>query len=61
MSSGRVSWPLVASVRETASALALAVVPDSPGVCLAEAEDLLFARDRLISAIAARVERVHAA
>ncbi|WP_285703012.1 DUF222 domain-containing protein [Microtetraspora sp. NBRC 16547] len=55
------SWPLVASVRETASALALAVVPDSPGVCLAEAEDLLFARDRLISAIAARVERVHAA
>ncbi|GLW98462.1 hypothetical protein Misp02_25490 [Microtetraspora sp. NBRC 16547] len=60
-STGRVSWPLVASVRETASALALAVVPDSPGVCLAEAEDLLFARDRLISAIAARVERVHAA
>ncbi|WP_285708559.1 DUF222 domain-containing protein [Microtetraspora sp. NBRC 16547] len=61
MSSGRVSWPLVASVRETASELALALVPDSPGVCLAEAEDLLFARDRLISAIAARVERVHAA
>ncbi|WP_285708265.1 DUF222 domain-containing protein, partial [Microtetraspora sp. NBRC 16547] len=55
------SWPLVASVRETASELALALVPDSPGVCLAEAEDLLFARDRLISAIAARVERVHAA
>ncbi|GLW99620.1 DUF222 domain-containing protein [Microtetraspora sp. NBRC 16547] len=51
----------MASVRETASALALALVPDSPGVCLAEAEDLLFARDRLISAIAARVERVHAA
>ncbi|MCC5582416.1 DUF222 domain-containing protein, partial [Microtetraspora sp. AC03309] len=31
------------------------------GVCLAEAEDLLFARDRLVSAVAARVERVHAA
>ncbi|MFF3667932.1 DUF222 domain-containing protein, partial [Microtetraspora malaysiensis] len=58
---GRVSWPLVAQVRQVASALAVGVVPDAPGVCLAEAEDLLFARDRLISAIAARVERVHAA
>ncbi|MEV0974083.1 hypothetical protein, partial [Microtetraspora glauca] len=44
-----------------ASALALAVVPESAGVCLAEVEDLLFARDRLVSAVAARVERVHAA
>ncbi|MGI5488939.1 DUF222 domain-containing protein [Microtetraspora malaysiensis] len=56
-----VSWPLVAQVRQVASALAVGVVPDAPGVCLAEAEDLLFARDRLISAIAARVERVHVA
>ncbi|WP_218007244.1 hypothetical protein, partial [Microtetraspora fusca] len=56
-----VSWPLVAQVREVASAVAVALVPDAPQVCLAEAEDLLFARDRLISAIAARVERVHAA
>ncbi|WP_433421415.1 DUF222 domain-containing protein [Microtetraspora malaysiensis] len=55
------SWPLVAQVRQVASVLAVGVVPDAPGVCLAEAEDLLFARDRLISAIAARVERVHAA
>ncbi|MGI5485470.1 DUF222 domain-containing protein [Microtetraspora malaysiensis] len=56
-----VSWPLVAQVRQVVSALAVGVVPDAPGVCLAEAEDLLFARDRLISAIAARVERVHVA
>ncbi|WP_433345131.1 DUF222 domain-containing protein [Microtetraspora malaysiensis] len=56
-----VSWPLVAQVRQVASALAVGAVPDAPGVCLAEAEDLLFARDRLISAIAARVERVHVA
>ncbi|WP_433223779.1 DUF222 domain-containing protein [Microtetraspora malaysiensis] len=58
---GRVSWSLVARVGQVASALAVGVVPDAPGVCLAEAEDLLFARDRLISAIAVRVERVHAA
>ncbi|WP_433423783.1 DUF222 domain-containing protein [Microtetraspora malaysiensis] len=51
----------MAQVRQVASALAAGVAPDAPGVCLAEAEDLLFARDRLISAIAARVERVHAA
>ncbi|WP_433355430.1 DUF222 domain-containing protein [Microtetraspora malaysiensis] len=51
----------MAQVRQVASALAVGVVPDAPGVCLAEAEDLLFARDRLISAIAARVERVHVA
>ncbi|WP_433350132.1 DUF222 domain-containing protein [Microtetraspora malaysiensis] len=35
--------------------------PESAAVCLAEAQDLLFARDRLTSAIAARVRRVHAA
>ena len=44
-----------------ASALAVADLPGSAGVCLAEAEDLLAARDRLTSAIAARVERVNAA
>ncbi|WP_285702776.1 DUF222 domain-containing protein [Microtetraspora sp. NBRC 16547] len=57
----RASWPLVASIRESASALAVATVPDSAGVCLAEAQDLLFARDRLTSAITARIRRVHAA
>ncbi len=62
-SAGRVSWPLVASIGEMASASALAVadLPGSVRVCLAEAEDLLHARDRLTSAIAARVEQVHAA
>jgi hypothetical protein len=50
---------LVASIRESASALAVTDLPVSAQVCLAEAEDLLFARDRLTSAIAARVERVH--
>ncbi|WP_203958777.1 DUF222 domain-containing protein, partial [Planotetraspora mira] len=40
-------------------ALALADLPDSPAACLAQAQQLAFARDRLISAITARVERVH--
>ncbi|WP_344052768.1 HNH endonuclease signature motif containing protein [Planotetraspora silvatica] len=44
---------------DAASALALAGLPDSPAVCLAQAQKLAFARDRLISAITARVERVH--
>ncbi|WP_218004443.1 DUF222 domain-containing protein, partial [Microtetraspora niveoalba] len=52
---------MVAQVRQAASALAVAVMPEEAGVCLAEAEDLLYARDRLTSAIAARVGRVHAA
>ncbi|WP_432931759.1 DUF222 domain-containing protein [Microbispora sp. CA-135349] len=51
----------MASLRESAQALALAPVPDDAGVCLAEAEDLLFARDRITSALADRVGRVHRA
>ncbi|GAA1308511.1 HNH endonuclease signature motif containing protein [Planotetraspora silvatica] len=34
-------------------------MPESAGVCLGEVEELLGARDRLTSAICARVERVH--
>ncbi|GLX00165.1 HNH endonuclease [Microtetraspora sp. NBRC 16547] len=55
------SWPFVVSIQESASALATMPPPESAAVCLAEAQDLLFARDRLTSAIAARVRRVHAA
>ncbi|WP_165900733.1 DUF222 domain-containing protein [Microbispora triticiradicis] len=36
-------------------------VPESAQVCLAEAEELLAARDRITSALAARVGRVHRA
>ncbi|MEU8195924.1 DUF222 domain-containing protein [Microbispora amethystogenes] len=50
---------LVASLRETAQALALMPAPDAAEICLAEAEDLLFARDRIMSALAERVGRVH--
>ncbi|MGW5261104.1 DUF222 domain-containing protein [Microbispora sp. NPDC004025] len=49
------------SVRESAQALALAPVPDDVDICLAEAEDLLFARDRITCALADRVGRVHRA
>ncbi|WP_208868773.1 hypothetical protein, partial [Microbispora triticiradicis] len=36
-------------------------MPESAEVCLAEAEELLAARDRITSALAARVGRVHRA
>ncbi|WP_211589664.1 DUF222 domain-containing protein [Microbispora sp. H11081] len=49
------------SLRESAQALALAPVPETPEICLAEAEDLLFARDRITCALADRVGRVHRA
>ncbi|WP_345337594.1 HNH endonuclease signature motif containing protein [Planotetraspora kaengkrachanensis] len=49
----------MATLVETAAALAVAAVPASPDACLAQAQELAFARDRLISAITARVERVH--
>ncbi|MGI5155218.1 DUF222 domain-containing protein [Microbispora sp. CA-102843] len=49
------------SVRESAQALALAPLPDDVDVCLAEAEDLMFARDRITCALADRVGRVHRA
>ncbi|SIQ86861.1 protein of unknown function [Microbispora rosea] len=52
---------LVGSLRESAQALALAPLPEDADVCLAEAEDLLFARDRITCALADRVGRVHAA
>ncbi len=55
------SWALVGCVREAAEALAVAGVPESAAVCAAEVEELVVARDRLVSAIAGRVGRVHAA
>ncbi|WP_240808751.1 HNH endonuclease signature motif containing protein [Microbispora catharanthi] len=58
---GRSSWVLVGSLRESAQALALAAVPEDVDVCLAEAEELLFARDRITCALADRVGRVHGA
>ncbi|GLX05021.1 HNH endonuclease signature motif containing protein [Microbispora sp. NBRC 16548] len=58
---GRSSWVLVGSLRESAQALALAPLPDDADICLAEAEDLLFARDRITCALADRVGRVHGA
>ncbi|MFG1862431.1 DUF222 domain-containing protein [Microbispora bryophytorum] len=60
-SRGRSSWVLVSSLRESAQALALAALPGDADVCLAEAEDLLFARDRITCALADRVGRVHRA
>ncbi|WP_169982822.1 hypothetical protein, partial [Microbispora sp. H10836] len=57
----RSSWVLIGSVRESARALALAPVPDDVDVCLAEAEELVFARDRITCALADRVGRVHRA
>ncbi len=58
---GRSSWVLVASLRESAQALALAALPDDVDICLAEAEELVFARDRITCALADRVGRVHGA
>ncbi|WP_147945625.1 DUF222 domain-containing protein, partial [Microbispora sp. CSR-4] len=44
-----------------AQELALTPLPDDVDMCLAEAEELLFARDRITSALADRVGRVHRA
>ncbi len=52
---------VVGSVREVAQELALTPLPDDVDVCLAEAEELLFARDRITCALADRVGRVHRA
>ncbi|MEV1206447.1 DUF222 domain-containing protein, partial [Microbispora rosea] len=60
-SRARSSWVLVGSLRESAQGLALAPLPEDADVCLAEAEDLLFARDRITCALADRVGRVHRA
>ncbi|GAB3130484.1 HNH endonuclease signature motif containing protein [Microbispora hainanensis] len=57
----RSSWVVVGSVREVAQELTLVPLPDDVDVCLAEAEELLFARDRITCALADRVGRVHAA
>ncbi|MEU7878700.1 HNH endonuclease signature motif containing protein [Microbispora bryophytorum] len=58
---GRSSWVFVSSLRESAQALALMPLPDDADICVAEAEDLLFARDRITCALADRVGRVHRA
>ncbi|MBE3009023.1 DUF222 domain-containing protein [Microbispora sp. NEAU-D428] len=57
----RSSWVLVGSVRESVQALALAPLPDDVDICVAEAEELMVARDRITSALADRVGRVHGA
>ncbi|TQS05755.1 hypothetical protein FLX08_39695, partial [Microbispora hainanensis] len=57
----RSSWVVVGCVREVAQELALVPLPDDVDVCLAEAEELLFARDRITCALADRVGRVHRA
>ncbi|WP_405085669.1 DUF222 domain-containing protein [Microbispora sp. NBC_01389] len=59
--SGSSSWVAVAAVVEAARVVALVPVPEDAGVCLAEAEELLAVRDRITSALAARVGRVHRA
>ncbi|WP_345339065.1 hypothetical protein, partial [Planotetraspora kaengkrachanensis] len=56
---GRPSWVVVAGVVDAVGELAVGRVPESAGVCLAEVEELLGARDRLMSAICARVGVVH--
>ncbi|WP_327047413.1 HNH endonuclease [Microbispora sp. NBC_01189] len=58
---GSSSWVAVAAVGEAARVVALVPVPEDAGVCLAEAEELLAVRDRITSALAARVGRVHRA
>ncbi|WP_405083957.1 DUF222 domain-containing protein [Microbispora sp. NBC_01389] len=59
--SGSPSWVAVAALVEAARVVALVPVPEDAGVCLAEAEELLAVRDRITSALAARVGRVHRA
>ncbi|MEO3859655.1 hypothetical protein ABGB08_32515, partial [Acrocarpospora sp. B8E8] len=54
------SGVLVAALRQLASQVAVTDLPEGAGLCVGETEDLLFAQDRLDSAIAARVGRVHA-
>ncbi|WP_235558130.1 DUF222 domain-containing protein [Sphaerimonospora mesophila] len=51
----------MSQVREAALALAVTAVPGSAEVCLAQVEELAFARDRLEAAIALRAARVHTA
>ncbi|MBE3011733.1 DUF222 domain-containing protein [Microbispora sp. NEAU-D428] len=55
----RSSWVLVGSLRESAQELALAPLPEDVDIYLAEAEELMFVRDRITSALADRVGRVH--
>ncbi|GIH32465.1 hypothetical protein Mam01_26290 [Microbispora amethystogenes] len=58
---GSSSWVAVAAVAEAARVVALVPVPEAAEMCLAEAGELLSARDRITSALAARVGRVHRA
>ncbi|WP_204018192.1 DUF222 domain-containing protein, partial [Sphaerimonospora thailandensis] len=51
----------MSEIRESTLSLALTPAPDSPQQCLAQMEELAFARDRLEAAIAIRTQRVHAA
>ncbi|WP_433497627.1 DUF222 domain-containing protein [Sphaerimonospora sp. CA-214678] len=51
----------MSQVREAALAVAVTPVPEAVEVCLAQLEELAFARDRLEAAIALRAGRVHAA
>ncbi|GAA0981198.1 hypothetical protein GCM10009555_048890 [Acrocarpospora macrocephala] len=55
------SGVLVTEFRQLACRIAVADLPEGCGLCVGETEELLFARDRLDSAIAARVGRVHVA
>ncbi|GGO09132.1 hypothetical protein GCM10010116_18510 [Microbispora rosea subsp. aerata] len=52
---------LVESAWEAADAVALAPAPDDAGICMAEAERLMAARDRISCALSERVGRVHRA
>jgi hypothetical protein len=52
---------LVATIGRAAAELATAAVPDRPGECAGQVEELVVARDRLSAAIAARLAKVHAA
>ncbi|WP_433499425.1 DUF222 domain-containing protein [Sphaerimonospora sp. CA-214678] len=51
----------MSQVREATLAVAVTPVPEAAEVCLAQLEELAFARDRLEAAIALRAGRVHAA
>ncbi|MEW9534212.1 hypothetical protein AB0B72_37300, partial [Microbispora sp. NPDC049125] len=53
------SGVLASELLRIAGRLAVAGVPDSPALCLDEAETLIRARDLVTSALAARVQRVH--
>ncbi|MEO3855233.1 DUF222 domain-containing protein [Acrocarpospora sp. B8E8] len=51
---------LIEQIVSAAQALAAAEIPDDADICVAQAKELLAARDRVTAAIAARVSQVHA-